>query len=169
MKRIFWPLAIIASLLLASCGGQTKGNASKADTVALAPCPRFCADSAMLYINKQCKFGPRVTGSEAARLCGDYLVERFKALGAEVEEQTDMSPFGTARSSLPATSSPASIPAIPTASCFALIGTAALGPTMMRTRRTTIRQSSLPTMAQAVWLSYLKYVGLCKNSPWRLA
>ena len=82
-------MAIIASLLLASCGGQTKGNASKADTVALAPCPRFCADSAMLYINKQCKFGPRVTGSEAARLCGDYLVERFKALGAEVEEQTD--------------------------------------------------------------------------------
>lgn len=81
-------MAIIISLLFASCDGQTKGNASKADTIALAPCPRFSADSAMLYINEQCKFGPRVTGSEAARLCGDYLVARFKAFGAEVEEQT---------------------------------------------------------------------------------
>ena len=88
MKRILCPLAIVASLLLISCGEQTKGNASKADTIALAPCPRFSADSAMLYINKQCEFGSRVTGSEAALLCGDYLVEKFRALGAEVEEQT---------------------------------------------------------------------------------
>ena len=77
-------------LLLASCEWHTqKGNpSSNADTITLSSCPIFCADSTMLYINEQCQFGPRVTGSEAARLCGDYLVKRFKAFGAEVEEQT---------------------------------------------------------------------------------
>ena len=87
-SKILWLSAII-TLLLASCNGQTqKGNRPKADTIALSSCPRFRADSAMLYINKQCAFGSRVTGSEAARLCGDYLVEKFKSFGAEVEEQT---------------------------------------------------------------------------------
>jgi hypothetical protein len=46
------------------------------------------ADSALLYIKEQCAFGPRVTGSDASRRCGDFLMERFKAFGAEVEEQT---------------------------------------------------------------------------------
>ena len=86
-KLFFWTLAAMA-LFLASCGGQNKGNAPKADTIALAACPRFSASNAMQFINEQCEFGPRVTGSEASRLCGDYLVERFKAFGAEVEEQT---------------------------------------------------------------------------------
>ena len=87
LKLFFWLFAS-TTLLFASCDGQTKGNRSKADTIALSPCPRFSADSAMLYIKEQCAFGPRVTGSDAARRCGDYLVERFKAFGAEVEEQT---------------------------------------------------------------------------------
>ena len=76
-------------ILLASCTGQTRSKTSFADTIALAPCPRFSADSAMLYINEQCGFGSRVTGSDAARRCGDYIVERFKSYGAEVEEQTE--------------------------------------------------------------------------------
>lgn len=75
-------------LLLASCTGQTQSRISKADTIALASSPRFSADNAVLYIKEQCDFGPRVTGSEAARLCGDYIVNRFKTFGAEVEEQT---------------------------------------------------------------------------------
>ena len=88
MKRIFWGFLAIIALALAACTGQTQSKASNADTIALAPCPRFLADSAMLYITEQCAFGPRVTGSDAARRCGDYLVERFKAFDAEVEEQT---------------------------------------------------------------------------------
>lgn len=92
MKRIIFglpALMIIIALLLVSCDRQTgKSSRSEADTIALSPCPCFCADSAMLYINKQCMFGPRVTGSEASRRCGDYLVEKFRAFGADVEEQT---------------------------------------------------------------------------------
>ena len=87
-KAIFLLLTIVASWPLASCGGQTKGKASTADTIALTSCPSFSADSALLYINEQCSFGPRVTGSEAARLCGDYIAGRFRQFGAEVEEQT---------------------------------------------------------------------------------
>lgn len=86
-KLFFWFLAI-TTLALASCTGQTKKTTARADTIALTPCPRFLADSAMLYIQEQCQFGPRVTGSDAARLCGNYIVERFKAYGADVEEQT---------------------------------------------------------------------------------
>ena len=87
MNRIsLWLFAIIP-LVLASCTGQTRSKVSSADTIALTPCPRFSADSAMLYINEQCAFGPRVTGSDAASLCGDFLMARFKAFGAEVEEQ----------------------------------------------------------------------------------
>lgn len=88
MKRVIFWLSAIIILVLASCEGQNKGKPSTADTIALSPCPRFSADNAMLYIREQCEFGPRVTGSDAARLCGDYIVERFKSFGAEVEEQT---------------------------------------------------------------------------------
>ena len=86
-KNFLWLIAIISSLLT-SCHRQAKGTLSDADTVALTPCPRFNADNALLYINEQCDFGPRVTGSDAARRCGDYIIGRFKEFGAEVEEQT---------------------------------------------------------------------------------
>ena len=88
LKGVGGSLLFLIAILFASCGGQTKKEAPKADTIALAACPRFSASNAMQFINEQCEFGPRVTGSEASRLCGDYLVERFKAFGAEVEEQT---------------------------------------------------------------------------------
>ncbi|MBO5887656.1 MAG: M28 family peptidase [Bacteroidaceae bacterium] len=84
---LLYLLVAAASLLLFSCTGQTKRRTPAADTIALAPCPRFSADSAMHYINEQCRFGPRVTGTEAARLCGDYLAGLFQTYGAEVEEQ----------------------------------------------------------------------------------
>lgn len=69
--------------------GQETGNASEVGSSAdqLPECPVFAADSAMFYINQQCAFGPRVTGTEAHRQCGDYIVGKFKALGLEVVEQ----------------------------------------------------------------------------------
>lgn len=57
------------------------------DTIPLQPCPEFVADSAMASIEAQCKFGPRVCGTDAHRRCGDYLVQRFKAYGCTVAEQ----------------------------------------------------------------------------------
>ena len=48
----------------------------------------FCADSAYAYVERQVEFGPRVPGSEAHRLCGDWLASKLTGFGAEVAEQT---------------------------------------------------------------------------------
>lgn len=50
--------------------------------------PAFDADSAYDYVSAQVAFGPRVTGSEAHKACGDWLVAKLKSFGAEVTEQT---------------------------------------------------------------------------------
>ena len=79
---------------LVSCNGKAGSQAgSSADEPqtatmeGMADCPEFSADSAMQYINRQCEFGPRVTGTEAHALCGDYIVSQFKAMGTQVIEQ----------------------------------------------------------------------------------
>ena len=84
MKYIL--IAVLASLLTA-CGGRSGRNIGGPDTITLAPCPTFNADTCMKYIQEQCNFGPRVTGSKEAELCRQYLVEQFRRLGAVVEEQ----------------------------------------------------------------------------------
>ena len=74
-----------------SCGAG-KGNAS--DTVSTpgqqeeSTANMFSPDSAYSYIETQVGFGPRVPGSEAHRLCGDWLGTKLKGFGAEVTEQT---------------------------------------------------------------------------------
>lgn len=78
---------LIAACTLASCGGKTKSTRKTADTIALASCPRFCADSAMMYIEQQCAFGPRVTGSKESEQCAEYIVKCFERFGATVEVQ----------------------------------------------------------------------------------
>ena len=50
--------------------------------------PAFDADSAYNFVSAQVAFGPRVTGSEAHKACGDWLVAKLKGFGAEVTEQT---------------------------------------------------------------------------------
>ena len=82
----YFLLAVMACLLSA-CGGKTKRNIGGPDTITLASCPTFSTDTCMKYIQEQCDFGPRVTGSKEAALCRQYLVEQFKCFGAQVEEQ----------------------------------------------------------------------------------
>ena len=50
--------------------------------------PSFDADSAYRYVSAQVAFGPRVTGSEAHKACGDWLAAKLKGFGADVTEQT---------------------------------------------------------------------------------
>lgn len=80
-------LLLCLSVCLSACGGHSGGGGGGADTIALAPCPVFEEDSAMMHIQAQCDFGPRVMGTEAAQLCGDYIAERFRQYGATVVEQ----------------------------------------------------------------------------------
>ncbi|MEY4927952.1 MAG: hypothetical protein RI894_2388 [Bacteroidota bacterium] len=49
--------------------------------------PDFNADSTYAFTAKQVGFGPRVTGSEAHRKCGDWAVSKFKGYGCKVIEQ----------------------------------------------------------------------------------
>lgn len=49
--------------------------------------PEFNADSAYSYIDRQVAFGPRVPGSHAHDLCGDYLSAKLQEFGASVVEQ----------------------------------------------------------------------------------
>lgn len=77
----------VLAYLLSACGGKTKSNNRGTDTIALASCLTFNTDSCMNYIQAQCNFGPRVTGSKEAALCRQYLVEQFKRFGTQVDEQ----------------------------------------------------------------------------------
>lgn len=90
MKKIFIPILIVCLLAAVSGCKKTKKKyePSPSDTIALAKAPQFCADSAMAWVEAQCAFGPRVTGSEASQKCGDYLISEFKRLGLSVTEQT---------------------------------------------------------------------------------
>lgn len=80
-------LVIIASaLLLLSCGNRQQ-QAKETTTTVLAA-PTFSGDSALVCIYEQCAFGARVPGSEAHRLCGDYIISKFRQYGLTTCEQT---------------------------------------------------------------------------------
>lgn len=85
-------LGIAAIVCMASCKGNAQASQQASEMQqsiqeGMADCPDFCADSAMQYIIRQCEFGPRVTGTEAHSICGDYIVSQFKAMGTQVTEQ----------------------------------------------------------------------------------
>lgn len=76
--------------LLLSCGAGKKTQLPKENVDASSfeeTSTLFSPDSAYTYVAKQVKFGPRVPGSDAHRLCGNWLSEKFKSFGAEVSEQ----------------------------------------------------------------------------------
>ncbi len=87
---MYCKLIISAALLatLCSCGERTRGDVTRADTIALQPCPVFDSGSAMDYIGKQCSFGPRVPGTSAWSTCAEWLATTFQELGCEVERQS---------------------------------------------------------------------------------
>ena len=49
--------------------------------------PTFMADSAFLFCQKQCDFGPRSMNSEAHEQCGEWIASKFRAYGMTVTEQ----------------------------------------------------------------------------------
>ncbi len=84
-------ISAVCMTLTFSCGAG-KGNAS--DTTSATAqheentANLFSPDSAYSYIETQVGFGPRVPGSEAHRLCGDWFTGKLREFGAEVTEQT---------------------------------------------------------------------------------
>ena len=81
MKQAY--ILLIASALFAACGNSNKNMTT--EEVAVGPV--FSADSAFMFCQKQCDFGPRTMNSEAHELCGQWIVEKFQSYGMKVTEQ----------------------------------------------------------------------------------
>lgn len=82
-----------AITLLMSCGAGKKSASTQEtqpaeEAQATVSSYAFSPDSAYAFVAKQVEFGPRVPGSQAHRLCGDWLSAKLKGYGADVTEQT---------------------------------------------------------------------------------
>ncbi len=87
-KSIITAMTVVGlSLTHLSCGGGKRQIASE-PAVYQSPAPEFNADSAYSYVAAQCAFGGRTMNSDAHKVCGDFLVEKFKGYGLTVTEQT---------------------------------------------------------------------------------
>jgi len=66
----------------------TEGQTAPVTTpVAASNAPAFNQDSAYQYVAKQVSFGSRVPNTAAHRACGDFLIQKLKSLGAQVQVQ----------------------------------------------------------------------------------
>lgn len=75
--------------ILMSCSSAQKANektSKQADTITQVM--TFDGDSAYSFVKAQCDFGARVPNTKAHRLCGDYLIEKLTAYGANVIVQS---------------------------------------------------------------------------------
>ena len=81
------------ALLLMACG-NTKKSTTETSTVAVPVGPTFMADSAYLFCQQQCDFGPRTMNSEAHDRCGQWIAEKFRQYGMEVTlQRADLSGY----------------------------------------------------------------------------
>ena len=81
MKQIM--TLFLTALLLVAC----KNNAGSNDITMQPVGPAFIADSAYMFCQMQCDFGPRVMNSEAHERCGEWIASRFVQYGLEVTNQ----------------------------------------------------------------------------------
>ena len=79
-------LIFFSFLLLTACGSQQKGNVTTAkneEPVGIT----FMADSAYIFCEQQCQFGPRTMNSEAHDRCGEWIANKFSEYGMTVTLQ----------------------------------------------------------------------------------
>ena len=88
MKSIKIVLVLSFLVLLISCNETSKkqkpGKSSRKAKTEKITIPKFNADSAYFYVEKQCNFGPRVPNTKAHALCADFLKEKMESFGADV-------------------------------------------------------------------------------------
>ena len=83
-KNIFAVISLV--LLVASCGNLKKQTTD--ELASLQPVgPVFCADSAYLYCQVQCDFGPRTMNSKAHDDCEKWIISKFESFGMQVTPQ----------------------------------------------------------------------------------
>ena len=81
------PIFIMAAMMTMSCGNTKKTTTTDNNIVAEPVGPAFSADSALLYCQQQCDFGPRTMNSEAHERCGEWIAAKFESFGMTVQKQ----------------------------------------------------------------------------------
>lgn len=81
-------LVIVASLFVALSACSPKKKTEETQTATrVVNVPRFNADSAYFFVDRQVKFGPRVPNTKAHQQAAEYLLDRLKKYGATVSVQ----------------------------------------------------------------------------------
>ncbi|MBL0020180.1 MAG: M28 family peptidase [Bacteroidetes bacterium] len=92
-KHLFALAAIFTSIIFVSCGdGKPGGTDKDPDSIPKvepfkAIAPEFSADTAYRFIEQQLAFGPRIPNTPAHVACAEWMVNQFKAYGAETMVQ----------------------------------------------------------------------------------
>ena len=86
-KYVFYLLLII---LVVACKTDPEQTTTEKTTVPSTPVhvPVFSKDSAYAFVGKQVSFGPRVPGSEGHKVTRQWIVQKLKGYGANVNEQS---------------------------------------------------------------------------------
>ena len=88
MKQLIILAATMMAVATISSCKSSKKNADTDDSDAVATIgPEFNADSAYAYCAAQCDFGPRTMNSEAHDRCADWIEQKFRQFGCEVQLQ----------------------------------------------------------------------------------
>ncbi|MEP2669934.1 MAG: M28 family peptidase [Cyclobacteriaceae bacterium] len=83
---------VVVIIILSGCSGGGDKVKEKNKPTRVVNVPRFNADSAYAFVNKQVDFGPRVPNSKAHKETGDFLVNQLKEYGALVVTQEFTAP-----------------------------------------------------------------------------
>ena len=89
-KILYTSMALIAIMACtsASCNKGKTGTDNVPTTATAQPVgPNFNADSAFLFCQAQCDFGPRTMNSEAHEQCATWIANTFRRFGCEVTLQ----------------------------------------------------------------------------------
>ena len=82
---VFSYLLPLTSYLFFSCGLRKQATTDTETQTAIGP--TFNADSAYLFCQQQCDFGPRTMNSQAHDLCEQWIIRKFESYGMTVIPQ----------------------------------------------------------------------------------
>lgn len=85
-KRCLFLLSLLIILIAACDSNKAAQNGTETQTTTPVG-PVFCADSAYMYCQRQCDFGPRTMNSEAHDRCERWIADKFRQYGCSVTLQ----------------------------------------------------------------------------------
>lgn len=81
---------IVAAVVALTLGGRASevGTDDSMTDSSMRVGPEFCADSAYVYVETQCNFGPRDMNSSGHARCLEWIVTMFRRYGCDVSTQS---------------------------------------------------------------------------------